>query len=468
MTGNFSEIFFKRRRRLKLFLRLSASVVLWLLSVPAVSRMPSAGAAVDENLLAAPGGGERLYSGIETAYSSALNRDQVAQIRSWLVEADNIILRAFGFRRDCASGRLRLEFDPRDPDEYEYLNSDGKRVLRFSGDFERWCGQAAVRRELLRAMTAAQSGRAPTGSEDIGDWVLSGLDAELNLPWMEDSIWRVGYYPGIQGALINGGKADWARLCLIRGLPESRLESECCRLLLFMAANMDRKRKNLMRDYLDIMLEKRADPETAFWSTAGFDISQGGNRRASGAAALNERAARIVFSPLSPVPARETVRMFEEAGRIGVNGYDPARDDMQVKLSGTWESWPEWCAVYDMETAAETASGRLKDIQSRSALLIGPGLEAMRKLLDRVAGGGTLSAGEWAGAVAAARDAMRRQEAIEDILYRLEEQNPRLNERMRIRLEAVHNAEEFPFPSGMEDFIKRAENELKGTRENRR
>ncbi len=430
--------------------------------------MPSAAALVDESRLAAPGGGEHLYSGIEVAYSASLDRDQVAQIRAWLVEADNIILRAFNFHRDCAAGQLRLEFDPRDPEEYEYRNSDGKRVLRFSGAFERWCGLTEVRRELLRAMTVAQSGRPPAGNEDFGDWVLSGLDAELNLPWREDSIWRVGYYPGLQGAFIHGGKADWARLCLIQGPPESRLESECCRLLLFMAANMDKKRKNLMRDYLDIMLEKRADPETAFWSTVGYGVSQGGNRRASGMATLNERARRSVFSPLSPMPARETIRLFEEAGQIGVTGYDPDRDDMQVKLSGTWASWPEWCARYDMETAAETASGRLKDIQSRSALLVAPGLEGMRKLLDRAAGGGALSAGEWTEALGAAREAMGRQEAIEGILYRLEEQNPRLNERLRIRLEAVHNAVEFPLPSGMEDFINRAENEFKGKQGSRR
>ena len=330
-------------------------------------------------------------------------------------------------------------------------------MLNCPGARELWQQKPEMLRKLLSSMVIASLGHRPDIETVACDWLWNGLAEILELPGAEDSIWRVGYYFGVQDAFLQGKKTEWERLMMLTGCPESRVEGELCRLLVETAKQLDTGSQRLMQDYVLLLLERNADNVSAFWSSVGFNISNGGKQRKSGLAVLDKKARELVFSRLSPLPAWKISSIFEEYGRSVLVAFDKTDDNISIEISGRWEDWPVWCRQYDMTNAAERMSMLLNELGREAPLLVVPALDAMQQELAAVANGKLAENAQWSTVLADVRKEIFRQQEIEAILFRLEERNPAINERLRTRLDALQKYEEFPLSTGFETLLEEAE-----------
>ncbi len=406
---------------------------------------------------------ESLACGITVLFSAGMSREDTVRGRNLVHDADNLVMRIFRFRRDEGKNKLKICFAP--PGECmqpEFSRPDGKLLLTLPGEKAFWVKDQELLRTLCRSMVTAILGGDPEKDAVPCDWVWNGLAALLELPGNEDDIWRVGYYYGLQDAFLKNVKTDWERLMMLSGAAESRIESELCRLLLETSKQQDTGSQRLLQDYVMLVMTGKTDNAGAYWSSVGFSISDGGRKRKSGLAALQAKAREQVFSRLSPLPAREVGRIFEEYGKSTLHAFDKADGKKIVEISGSWEDWPVWCSQYDMSTAAELMCGQLKTLCSESPGQILTSLDGMQQELAAAASGAEIDSAQWCSVIALVRQEIWRQQEIEAILFRLEERNPAVNERLRTRIDALQDFKEFPFPAGFEKLINETESAFAG------
>ena len=409
--------------------------------------------------------GEQLGSGISAVVAAGMLWEDVDFCRNMVKKADNLLLYSFRFRRGTIKNRLQICFEPVEDCRDFYISQEGAElVLHCPGSRKMWQEDKEFSRKLLRVMILACLGKEPALESCGWDWLLNGLAGELMLPGKEDEIWRVGYYFGLQNVFLQKRYPEWEKVMLLDGPSASRIEMEICRLLLDISRRLDTGSQRLLQDYVVLLHERKADSVTAFWSTVGYRIASGGRDHMRGLAELDKLAAGRVFSNLSPWPAVKIQEDFEAVGVMTLTAYDLYDAEKYEKITGTWEDWPAWCAEYDMTSAAENVRVLLSDLSKVSGVLVVPRINDLQNLLAGVSPGVALDTVRWNNTLADLRAEIARQKELEAMLFRLEERNPRLNERLKTRIEAVSEHRDFALPSYLENFINENESAISGSR----